>query len=557
MIAYSTQPRTDPAALNTGDHKVKRAENLVSYTLLNLIDFKMSLSHTRSIPVIDLFAGPGGLCEGFASLVRDGIREFDIRISIEKDPVAHRTLSLRALFRSFPVGKVPASYYKYIRGDITREQMERDPAVSPYLEKAYSEARCAELGKDDQSEIDSWIRNGLGGAKEWVLIGGPPCQAYSLAGRARMRGNNPKEFEEDKRHFLYREYLRIIKEFSPSVFVMENVKGMLSSQHSGSLIFDRILDDLSSPGNGHRYLIRSFVVPGEIKKPEDFVIESENYGIPQSRHRVILFGIRTDVAGAIPSLERCSEEFSLMRSPRINAWDVLDGLPQLRSKLSNRLDGMPDSTDNWRKALSNGLKVLEKKKNAVPLAVLDRARKAVIDSLQLYSTGAPFIPTNVSMSGPLATWYIDPRLEGVTLHESRSHMESDLHRYLFASSFAHTVKRSPNLRDFPEPLLPNHDNVGSDTTPFLDRFRVQLRNQPSTTIVSHIAKDGHYYIHPESSQCRSLTVREAARLQTFPDNYFFEGNRTQQYHQVGNAVPPLLARKIGEIVLRLLQSARN
>lgn len=136
-------------------------------------------------------------------------------------------------------------------------------------------------------------------------------------------------------------------------------------------------------------------------------------------------------------------------------------------------------------------------------------------------------------------------------------MESDLHRYLFASSFAREEKRSPKLRDFPKALLPSHQNVDSDSSPFDDRFRVQLRNQPSTTIVSHIAKDGHYYIHPEPSQCRSLTVREAARLQTFPDNYFFEGNRTEQYHQVGNAVPPLLARKIGEVVLRLLQSAQR
>ncbi len=134
-------------------------------------------------------------------------------------------------------------------------------------------------------------------------------------------------------------------------------------------------------------------------------------------------------------------------------------------------------------------------------------------------------------------------------------MESDLHRYLFAASFAREERRSPKLRDFPDVLLPSHENIGSDSTPFIDRFRVQIGNQPSTTVVSHISKDGHYYIHPEPSQCRSLTVREAARLQTFPDNYFFEGNRTQQYHQVGNAVPPLLARKIAEIVLRLLQSA--
>jgi DNA (cytosine-5)-methyltransferase 1 len=245
----------------------------------------------------------------------------------------------------------------------------------------------------------------------------------------------------------------------------------------------------------------------------------------------------------------------LEQSPLVLAKDVLDGLPPLRSKLSNRYEGMTDSFANWQKALANGLKVLEKKKSAVPLRVLEHAQWAVTKSWIHKSSGGKFIQSDMSMDEPLAAWYLDPNIGGVTLHETRSHMEPDLHRYLFASSFAREEMRSPKLRDFPQVLLPRHENVNSESTPFLDRFRVQLRNQPSTTIVSHIAKDGHYYIHPEPSQCRSLTVREAARLQTFPDNYFFEGNRTQQYHQVGNAVPPLLARKIAEIVLRLLQSA--
>jgi DNA (cytosine-5)-methyltransferase 1 len=152
----------------------------------------------------------------------------------------------------------------------------------------------------------------------------------------------------------------------------------------------------------------------------------------------------------------------------------------------------------------------------------------------------------------LTAWLSDPNLDGFIQHEARSHMESDLHRYLFAAAYAEVNNESPKLRDFPKSLLPNHANASSALRPFEDRFRVQLANAPATTIVSHIAKDGHYYIHPDPMQMRSLTVREAARLQTFPDNYFFCGNRTQQYHQVGNAVPPLLAYQIAEIVAEIL-----
>ena len=135
-------------------------------------------------------------------------------------------------------------------------------------------------------------------------------------------------------------------------------------------------------------------------------------------------------------------------------------------------------------------------------------------------------------------------------------MASDLARYLFAATFAHSQGYSPRLDVFPPKLLPDHLNVQfwseAEAIPFKDRFRVQCRNEPATTVVAHIAKDGHYYIHYDPSQCRSLTVREAARLQTFPDNYFFAGNRTEQYTQVGNAVPPLLAYKLAGIVRSLL-----
>ena len=151
-------------------------------------------------------------------------------------------------------------------------------------------------------------------------------------------------------------------------------------------------------------------------------------------------------------------------------------------------------------------------------------------------------------------WFYDPRLGGFCNHMTRLHIRKDLYRYLFASVFATVNNRSPRLKDFPKGLLPKHENVAEALVgeKFNDRFRVQISGRESTTIVSHISRDGHYYIHYDPTQCRSLTVREAARLQTFKDNYFFEGPRTQQYLQVGNAVPPLLALQIADIVADLV-----
>jgi DNA (cytosine-5)-methyltransferase 1 len=131
------------------------------------------------------------------------------------------------------------------------------------------------------------------------------------------------------------------------------------------------------------------------------------------------------------------------------------------------------------------------------------------------------------------------------------HMLSDIWRYLFCTCFAEVHQRTPKLSDFPDNLLPNHGNVDADNkkiAKFIDRFKVQIPSRAATTVMSHISKDGHYYIHPDSMQCRAWTVREAARVQTFPDNYYFEGGKTSAYHQVGNAVPPRLAWQIAKVV---------
>jgi DNA (cytosine-5)-methyltransferase 1 len=518
---------------------------------------------TRSdaIPVIDLFAGPGGLCEGFSSVVDEvGQRCFDVKVSIEKDPIAHRTLMLRAIFRKFAKDKVPDCYYDYVRGGITREQFLAHPDIKVAAEHAANEARCAELGSTSAKQIDGWIREALGTTTDWVLIGGPPCQAYSLAGRSRLRRKDVQKFESDAKHFLYIEYLRIIQEFAPAVFVMENVKGMLNSTNSGKRIFEQILGDLRAPKGCLNYEVRSLVVhktDGELD-PNDYVIQADDHGVPQSRHRVILFGIRSDVAAATPALRAQPESFLLRKqTKKVGVSAALAGLPELRSRLSRE----PDSLESWIRAIKESPSALEGWR--VPLrSVIEVAMERYIKKAERQTTyGAPFmeeaIAQTTSMPQDLQGWFLDPKLGGVLHHETRSHMRSDLHRYMFAACFAATQKYAPDLRDFPPKLLPDHVNVDEDTIPFKDRFRVQMGNNPSSTVVAHIKKDGHYYIHPDPGQCRSLTAREAARLQTFPDNYFFEGNRTEQYGQIGNAVPPLLAKQIGEVILQFMRSPRT
>jgi len=520
------------------------------------------MNKQEPIPVVDLFAGPGGLGEGFSSITDIlGKRRFDLKVSIEKDPVAYRTLSLRALFRAFRRNAVPDCYYDYIKGRISREDLFAHPSVPEDARLAVDEAKCAELGKTSHHEIDQWIANALGGAREWVLIGGPPCQAYSLAGRSRRTREDTAKFEKDEKHFLYKEYLRIIKKFSPSVFVMENVKGILSSRHKGSPIFERILSDLSNSGGSHEYRIRSFVVPrgDESLAPKDYVIEAERFGVPQSRHRVILFGIRSDLANATEELRTSPQHFVISPAlSKVSVRTALSGLPSLRSRLSKE----HDSHEGWLAAIKSAAEEGFKCWRGEARKDMEQAMAAALKAASLNSlSGERFVPCEVvidqSMPQSLRTWLHDPSLKGVLQHETRSHMRSDLARYLYAACYAEKYGSSPKLDSFPDRLLPDHENVGSEHIPFSDRFRVQLADHPSTTVVAHIAKDGHYYIHHDPAQCRSLTVREAARLQTFPDNYFFEGNRTEQYAQIGNAVPPWLAKQIAEVVLRFLTAARR
>ena len=503
------------------------------------------------IPIIDLFAGPGGLGEGFSALRRGGRPVFKIGVSIEKDPFAHQTLELRAFYRQFPDG-APPEYYQYLAGNISRDDLFN--AHGKEAKAARNEAWKATLGKTNAGEIDARITDALTGRRDWLLIGGPPCQAYSLVGRSKMIGEIGREkFEEDHRHFLYREYLRIIADHRPRVFVMENVKGLLSAQVNNEAIFSRILGDLQHPieaihGMHHRrgrFAYNLFSIsnpPPELGAfdPCDFIVQCEKYGIPQARHRLIIVGVRDDV-------QQNPELLEVQDAVSVN--DAVRDLPRLRSGLSKELD----SADRWHDAIRSIRKAAWLKDSKVD----DLVRREIRFQLQMVTTdlirGAEWLRPSRRAIRVHNDWFADDRLHGVCNHATRSHIREDLHRYFFVSAFGSVYGRSPLLNDFPTALLPDHKNVAEalKETKFNDRFRVQVATRPATTITSHISKDGHYFIHPDPAQCRSLTVREAARLQTFPDNYYFEGPRTQQYHQVGNAVPPLLAHQIAGIVAGL------
>lgn len=505
---------------------------------------------TLNAGIIDLFAGPGGLGEGFSAFAGpDGHRPFHISMSVEKEPSAHRTLQGRAFFRQFGE-EVPVEYYDFLKGVI-----DRDTLYQRYPEQATTaieETLCRPRALGDEGD-DRVIHARMRKLKRqstnpWIVIGGPPCQAYSLVGRARNRGVSGYKAENDHRHFLYEEYLMALDIMKPAVFVMENVKGLLSSTVAGERIFDRIREDLANPGKalgkkrGKRYRLYS-LVPGMEhvdlygEADVDWLIRCERFGVPQARHRVILVGVRDDIQVEPESLRPTGST--------VLSSNVLHDLPRIRSGLSREAD----SPSAWHNAVIDAAEHVSqvlKGSKGLMREIGSRAGKII-------TRGAHFsrYPRKFAGGDTLGEWLRDERLGGFVNHQSRGHAKRDLARYLYCSTYASLHEgSSPRLNQFPVTLAPNHKNWR--TGKFADRFKVQSGNRPSSTVTSHISKDGHYYIHYDPVQCRSLTVREAARLQTFPDNYFFEGNRTQQYVQVGNAVPPWLAKQIAKVVYQLL-----
>ncbi|GAA3975865.1 DNA cytosine methyltransferase [Allohahella marinimesophila] len=527
---------------------------------------------TDTIKIIDLFAGPGGLGEGFSAFQTDnGSLPFKIVASIEKEESAHKTLTLRAFYRQFLDKKqIPDAYYAYLSSDgkVSAEDFFSEKYAEDWATaKQETLGGPKALGSEDHDQIFSEIERSLEGHRgPKLVIGGPPCQAYSLVGRARNRGIKGYTAEKDDRHFLYQEYLKVLNLVQPDIFVMENVKGLLTAKVNGESIFEKIRKDLQCPAralNSDREEIEYELLPlacpledlggpGHFRN-KDFVIRAEEFGIPQARHRVILLGVRK-------SYRKNSNDGELLAKWRtdsqVTPGQILADLPKLRSGLTKC---KPNDFKSWRDNLYHGF---SKVYNALSFSEVaqDNAQRAYESASKDQGQGGRFIPLSgnrpTKMPDRLKAWYEDEAMTGVINHQARNHMAEDLHRYLFASCHASVNEgSSPRSADYPEELAPAHKNWKSGN--FVDRFKVQAENRVASTVTSHISKDGHYFIHYDPSQCRSLTVREAARIQTFPDNYFFEGSRTQQYVQVGNAVPPLLAKYIAQVVYEIIRKSES
>lgn len=510
--------------------------------------------------VIDLFAGPGGLGEGFTGYTTNkGEKPYSIAFSVEKDSAAHSTLRLRSFLRHFK-RKLPKEYYRAINSG---ENLPDFSLLYPSeWEAAENEALNIELGvRKTQKVIDERIKNiqNIAGHNT-ILIGGPPCQAYSTIGRARNKGSKDYRPELDNRHFLYKEYIRILEMLSPSAFIMENVKGLISSRVGKDLIGKKILYDLENSCKkygGYRLIPLSPELTESKKStlPElsKFLIKAENYGVPQTRHRIFILGVREDICNQESINRMLKTNISLSIKKKVTIRQIISNLSKIRSGLSYQVD----SSKLWKQAIINSMEIVKEatkytdKKTYLIARINLKNFKTNTTTLERSRT----TPSKIGRNCPeeLKEWIEDANISRLPNHDTRSHMQSDLTRYVFAATFALAHGRSPSSEEFPKIIAPKHSNW--TTGAFSDRFRVQISKQPGSTITSHLAKDGHYYIHPDPMQVRSFTVREAARIQTFPDNYLFLGTRTEQYTQVGNAVPPYLATQIAELLYKLLSKS--
>ena len=382
---------------------------------------------------VDLFAGCGGLSEGFYR------ENFKALAHVEINKTACDTLKSRMKF------------YGYSNFD--------DEVLN--VDITYS-------------KINDLIDNAVKGREVDLIVGGPPCQAYSSLGRAQ----DDNAMKDDPRNYLFESYIHVLHHLNPKIFVFENVTGLLSAKINGHKIVNTILEKL-----GEKYTL--------IDNPQDMVLNSADYGVPQIRKRIIIVGVRKDLP--------------------FNANEIYSSIIKTHSDLKS-------SEDNVEKYVT--------------------VKEAIADLPFLKSgEGADVTEFRSKGNNSFLDGIINKKSNVLRHHISRNLNSLDVERY---------SEMSKNHWTFTELLMNRPDLQHPKQRVFNNSYCVQFCDKPARTIIVHLYKDGNQFIHPDFKQGRSITPREAARLQSFPDDFIFEGSRTEIYKQIGNAVPVLFAQAIAK-----------
>ena len=403
---------------------------------------------------IDLFAGAGGLSEGF---FREG---FEAVAHIEKDHHACQTIKTRSAFHYLKERDQISDYVRYLKNEISRDEfydLIPDEILNTVIEAEISEETLESLFES----IDKKLENDDGDDDELdLIIGGPPCQAYSSA----------SAYIEEKNEdliYLYELYGKFLEKYKPKMFIFENVPGIYTADE----------------GKYYEGLKECFKNAGY--ELDDEKLDSSKFNVLQKRERVIIIGWRENLDLSYPQFD----------------------IKTLEAKVNDLFADLP------------------------PL----KPGKSLAPGNHYTQNGTKYVNS-----------YLRNGIDILTHHIARPHNERDLNIYKMAIERWEEGVRLKNS-DIPEEMR-TQKNISS----FLDRFKVVDSEGFSHTMIAHISKDGHYYIHPDKKQLRSISVREAARIQSFPDDYFFEGPRTSVFTQIGNAVPPILAQELARKIRPLL-----
>lgn len=406
----------------------------------------------KQLNYIDLFAGTSALSEGFRQL------NFNPVAHIEMDTDACLTIKTREVYYYLKENNKLDTYYDYLSGKITRDSLYKhipSEKTNSVINAEISDSSLKNIFKTIETNLKQLPNSELD-----LIVGGPPCQAYSVIGRHSI------DWKNDQRLKLYIQYGRFLKEFRPKAFVFENVPGLLTAKEG--FFFENLKKYFAKIGY----------------RLYDRILNAADFGVLQNRKRVFIVGWRKDIPFSFPELE-----------PIVNNYTVYD----IFSDLTPIKPGEIINKGSYKKEPSDYL-----------------------------------IQFNLRNG-----------LDFYTQHISRPHNSNDLKIYQIAIRKWEKDRRRLSYTEIPEKL-----RTQKNTDSFLDRYKVVDGRGISHTIVAHIAKDGHYYIHPDINQCRSISVREAARIQSFPDDFYFEGSRTSIFRQIGNAVPPLLSLAIAKGIKR-------